>query len=231
MFATLGAAPWVARVSAERDLLGQRGRLSRRSVCAVCRRRAGRQSRPRWSIEPGHRGRAVRQCAHGRIAPHAELPKARREVPIRTHGPWTHASADRLFGRNRRQTPCSPDLIGHMNEIHHWIDGRVVESVSGRSAPVYNPATGEQSGVVDLASVDEVDQAVAVAAAAASRGARPACRSAPRSCSAPANSSTPTAKRSPGCSPQSTARCSATPWVRSPAVWRTSSSLAACRTC
>ncbi len=54
-----------------------------------------------------------------------------------------------------------------MNEIHHWIDGRVVESVSGRSAPVYNPATGEQSGVVDLASVEEVDQAVAVAAAAA----------------------------------------------------------------
>jgi malonate-semialdehyde dehydrogenase (acetylating)/methylmalonate-semialdehyde dehydrogenase len=54
-----------------------------------------------------------------------------------------------------------------MNEIHHWIDGRVVESVSGRSAPVYNPATGEQSGVVDLASVDEVDRAVAVAAAAA----------------------------------------------------------------
>ena len=54
-----------------------------------------------------------------------------------------------------------------MNEIHHWIDGRVVESVSGRSAPVYNPATGEQSGVVGLASVDEVDQAVAAAAAAA----------------------------------------------------------------
>ena len=53
-----------------------------------------------------------------------------------------------------------------MNEIHHWIDGRVVESVSGRSAPVYNPATGEQSGVVGLASVDEVDQAVAAAAAA-----------------------------------------------------------------
>ena len=54
-----------------------------------------------------------------------------------------------------------------MNEIHHWIDGRIVESMSGRSAPVYNPATGEQSGVVGLASVDEVDQAVAVAAAAA----------------------------------------------------------------
>ena len=54
-----------------------------------------------------------------------------------------------------------------MKSIHHWIDGRVVESTSGRTAPVYNPATGEQSGAVDLASVAEVDQAVAVAHAAA----------------------------------------------------------------
>ncbi len=50
-----------------------------------------------------------------------------------------------------------------MNRISHWIDGRVVESTSGRSAPVYNPATGEQTGAVDLASVDEVDAAVAAA--------------------------------------------------------------------
>ena len=54
-----------------------------------------------------------------------------------------------------------------MKSIHHWIDGRVVESTSGRAAPVYNPATGEQSGAVDLASVAEVDHAVAVAKAAA----------------------------------------------------------------
>ena len=53
-----------------------------------------------------------------------------------------------------------------MNEIHHWIDGRTVESTSGRTGPVFNPATGEQSGVVDLASVDEVDAAVAAAKAA-----------------------------------------------------------------
>ena len=45
------------------------------------------------------------------------------------------------------------------NRISHWIDGKVVESASGRSAVVYNPATGEQSGAVDLASVDEVDGA------------------------------------------------------------------------
>ena len=54
-----------------------------------------------------------------------------------------------------------------MNNIQHWIDGRVVESTSGRTAPVYDPAAGEQSGVVALASVDEVDAAVAAASAAA----------------------------------------------------------------
>ena len=56
--------------------------------------------------------------------------------------------------------------LGCMKSIQHWIDGRVVESTSGRTAPVFNPATGEQSGTVALASVDEVDQAVAVAKAA-----------------------------------------------------------------
>ena len=50
-----------------------------------------------------------------------------------------------------------------MHRISHWIDGNVVPSTSGRSAPVYNPATGEQTGAVDLASVDEVDAAVAAA--------------------------------------------------------------------
>ena len=53
-----------------------------------------------------------------------------------------------------------------MNNIHHWIDGKVVESTSGRTGPVFNPATGEQSGVVGLASVEEVDAAVAAAHAA-----------------------------------------------------------------
>jgi malonate-semialdehyde dehydrogenase (acetylating)/methylmalonate-semialdehyde dehydrogenase len=53
-----------------------------------------------------------------------------------------------------------------VNRISHWIDGSVVESSSGRSAVVYNPATGEQSGAVDLASVEEVDHAVAAALAA-----------------------------------------------------------------
>src|SRR5215216_1110653 len=39
--------------------------------------------------------------------------------------------------------------------ISHWIGGRIVPGESGRSGPVYNPATGEQTGAVDFASVDE----------------------------------------------------------------------------
>ncbi|MEO5723796.1 MAG: aldehyde dehydrogenase family protein, partial [Ilumatobacteraceae bacterium] len=53
-----------------------------------------------------------------------------------------------------------------MNRISHWIDGRVVLGTSGRSGVVWNPATGEQASAVDLASVDEVGHAVAVAKAA-----------------------------------------------------------------
>jgi len=47
--------------------------------------------------------------------------------------------------------------------IHHWIGGRSVPGKSGRSGPVWNPATGEQTGAVDFATVDEVDAAVAAA--------------------------------------------------------------------
>jgi malonate-semialdehyde dehydrogenase (acetylating)/methylmalonate-semialdehyde dehydrogenase len=52
---------------------------------------------------------------------------------------------------------------GEMTRIAHWIDGQRVESSSGRSGPVYNPATGEQSGEVDFASVEEIDAAVQAA--------------------------------------------------------------------
>ena len=50
--------------------------------------------------------------------------------------------------------------------IHHWIDGAAVAGTSGRTGPVFNPATGRQSGAVDLASVAEVDAAVQAAKAA-----------------------------------------------------------------
>jgi malonate-semialdehyde dehydrogenase (acetylating)/methylmalonate-semialdehyde dehydrogenase len=50
-----------------------------------------------------------------------------------------------------------------MKTITHWIGGKSVDGVSGRFGPVFNPATGEQSGQVALAGAAEVDQAVAAA--------------------------------------------------------------------
>ncbi len=47
--------------------------------------------------------------------------------------------------------------------IHHWIGGRTVESESGRSGPVWNPARGVQTGAVDFATAEEVDAAVQAA--------------------------------------------------------------------
>ncbi|KRT63708.1 MAG: methylmalonate-semialdehyde dehydrogenase [Chloroflexi bacterium CSP1-4] len=52
------------------------------------------------------------------------------------------------------------------DRVNHWIGGRRVAGTSGRSGPVYDPATGAVAREVDFASVEEVDAAVAVAKAA-----------------------------------------------------------------
>ncbi len=51
-------------------------------------------------------------------------------------------------------------------EIHHYIGGRLVPGASGRTSPVFNPATGTQSGTLALAGAAEVDAAVQAARAA-----------------------------------------------------------------
>jgi malonate-semialdehyde dehydrogenase (acetylating) / methylmalonate-semialdehyde dehydrogenase len=51
--------------------------------------------------------------------------------------------------------------------IDHWIGGRRVPGGSGRTAPVHNPATGEVTARVPLASGAEVADAVSAATAAA----------------------------------------------------------------
>ncbi len=53
-----------------------------------------------------------------------------------------------------------------MKQIHHLIDGEQVAGTSGRTSPVFDPATGEQTGELSLASVEEVDRAVTSARAA-----------------------------------------------------------------
>ncbi len=47
--------------------------------------------------------------------------------------------------------------------ISHWIDGAESASASGRTAPVYNPATGAVSAHVALADQAEIDAAIASA--------------------------------------------------------------------
>ena len=47
--------------------------------------------------------------------------------------------------------------------ISHWIDGAERVSTSGRTAPVYNPATGAVSARVALADQAEIDEAIASA--------------------------------------------------------------------
>ncbi|MFO1048896.1 MAG: CoA-acylating methylmalonate-semialdehyde dehydrogenase [Geminicoccaceae bacterium] len=51
-------------------------------------------------------------------------------------------------------------------QIPHLIDGKLTVGSSGRFGPVYNPATGEQSGEVALGGAAEVDAAVTAARAA-----------------------------------------------------------------
>ena len=50
--------------------------------------------------------------------------------------------------------------------IHHWIGGRSVAGTSGREGQVYDPATGQVTALVDLASADELAAAVAAASGA-----------------------------------------------------------------
>src|SRR5262249_21262999 len=47
--------------------------------------------------------------------------------------------------------------------IHHWIGGQSYAGQSGRKGPVFNPATGQQTGEVNFATPEEVDRAVQAA--------------------------------------------------------------------
>ena len=53
--------------------------------------------------------------------------------------------------------------------IDHWISGAPYPGTSGRTSPVHNPATGEVTGLVALASEADVEHAVATAKQAAAQ--------------------------------------------------------------
>ena len=60
----------------------------------------------------------------------------------------------------------APEAFTRSADVGHYIGGRVVPGASGRRQPVYNPSTGQVARQLALASVDEVDAAVAAARAA-----------------------------------------------------------------
>ena len=47
-----------------------------------------------------------------------------------------------------------------MNLIQHFVNGKMFKSSSKRTSKVFNPATGEQTSEVSLASKDDVDAVV-----------------------------------------------------------------------
>src|SRR4029453_15148605 len=53
-----------------------------------------------------------------------------------------------------------------MKRISHWINGGIVAGTSGRTGPVWNPATGEQQAKVGAAPANTVAAVVAAASAA-----------------------------------------------------------------
>ncbi|MBN9345283.1 MAG: CoA-acylating methylmalonate-semialdehyde dehydrogenase [Devosia sp.] len=53
-----------------------------------------------------------------------------------------------------------------MDIIHNAIGGKLVKSQSGRTQPVFNPATGEPTATLPLSIIDEINAAVASAKAA-----------------------------------------------------------------
>ncbi len=47
--------------------------------------------------------------------------------------------------------------------ITHWINGQEWSGTADQTGPVFNPATGTQTGVVDFASIEVMDQAISIA--------------------------------------------------------------------
>jgi malonate-semialdehyde dehydrogenase (acetylating)/methylmalonate-semialdehyde dehydrogenase len=59
--------------------------------------------------------------------------------------------------------PATGSAAPELERVNHWIGGGRVAGTSGRSGPVFNPATGQVAREVDFASAEEVDAAVRLA--------------------------------------------------------------------
>jgi malonate-semialdehyde dehydrogenase (acetylating)/methylmalonate-semialdehyde dehydrogenase len=72
----------------------------------------------------------------------------------------------RFVWRFRNDTNAAANWEDSMQEIGHWINGKLVAGTSGRFADVMNPATGEVQARVALATLGELDHAIQEAAKA-----------------------------------------------------------------
>src|SRR5207244_9489252 len=105
----------------------------------------------------------------------SRLAERSRRSAARAGGPRCARPARKVWPRYppsyhaRKEGSAMTDVVDApvaVKPINHWISGTRHAGQSGRSGPVFNPATGEQSGAVDFASAEEVDQAVQAAKAA-----------------------------------------------------------------
>lgn len=64
---------------------------------------------------------------------------------------------------NVTEAPITAESDSAVRTIPHWIDGAERISTSGRTAPVFNPATGAVQANVALADQTEIDEAIASA--------------------------------------------------------------------
>ena len=202
------------------------------------RRRAGRVRRPH--PRPG-RGHAVPSstlgppaCSSARAASTATAcASPRRSASPRTRPTKEPAILLDVLAHRRPRGRCPVSDASTDPTIVHWLDGKPWAGTSERTSPVFNPATGE------------------VATPGARSPRRPTStpsspRRGPRPTTGGASSLTRRVqvlfafrelvaqhKDGPGrgSSPPSTARCSPTPWARSAAGSRSSTSRAASRTC
>jgi len=95
----------------------------------------------------------TRGCGSGELPPDCQGNPRWLVTPVQRHVPTMASTIE-------RQPPPAAAPTG---SIGHWIGGTPRAGASGRSGPVFNPATGEQTATVAFASAAEVDAAVQAA--------------------------------------------------------------------
>src|SRR5690606_1549607 len=148
--------------AARRARDGARHGLDDHADAAAGRRR---RRRPRRDVRVlARRARAARR-GRPHCRPQPPVPRRRRRRRGRRDGRRPRPPPDhrRRLTTRHETTKKDPMTNDSLPTIGHWIDGAPRASKSGRTAPVYNPATGEQIANVALADQAEIDEAIASA--------------------------------------------------------------------